>query len=159
MLAEFDGREVAYGFGELDELVLAYATTIHKSQGSEYPVVVIPLTTQYYPMLRRNLLYTGVTRGRQLVVIVGDRRAIGIGSRRSFAPTLVEARGVARSRPTDQAEATVSFAIIRGNNGRRHGVDAEVEVDVAVGSESVEIAVDAIHDQTPSDKRRFATIL
>jgi hypothetical protein len=53
----------------------------------------------------------------------------------------------------------VSFAIIRGNNGRRHGVDAEVEVDVAVGSETVEIAVDAKHDQTPSDKRRFATIL
>ena len=63
------------------------------------------------------------------------------------------------SRPTDQAEATVSFAITRGNNGRRHGVDAEVEVDVAVGSETVEIAVDAKHDQTPSDKRRFATIL
>ena len=52
----------------------------------------------------------------------------------------------------------MSFAIIRGNNGRRHGVDAEVEVDVAVGSESVEIAVDAIHDQAPSEKRRFATI-
>ena len=61
VLVEFDGREVAYGFGELDELVLAYATTIHKSQGSEYPAVVIPLTTQHYPMLRRNLLYTGVT--------------------------------------------------------------------------------------------------
>jgi exodeoxyribonuclease V alpha subunit len=70
-----------YGFGELDELVLAYATTIHKSQGSEYPAVVIPLTTQRYPMLRRNLLYTGVTRGRRLVVIVGQRRAIGIAVR------------------------------------------------------------------------------
>jgi exodeoxyribonuclease V alpha subunit len=62
VLVEFDGREVAYGFGELDELVLAYATTIHKSQGSEYPAVVTPLTTQLYPMLRCNLLYTGVTR-------------------------------------------------------------------------------------------------
>jgi exodeoxyribonuclease V alpha subunit len=81
VLVEFDGREVAYGFGELDELVLAYATTIHKSQGSEYPAVVIPLTTQHYPMLRRNLLYTGVTRGRRLVVIVGQRRAIGIAVR------------------------------------------------------------------------------
>jgi exodeoxyribonuclease V alpha subunit len=81
MLVEFDGREVAYGFGELDELVLAYAITIHKSQGSEYPAVVIPLTTQHYPMLRRNLLYTGVTRGRRLVVIVGQRRAIGIAVR------------------------------------------------------------------------------
>jgi exodeoxyribonuclease V alpha subunit len=81
VLVEFDRREVAYGFGELDELVLAYATTIHKSQGSEYPAVVIPLTTQHYPMLRRNLLYTGVTRGRRLVVIVGQHRAIGIAVR------------------------------------------------------------------------------
>ncbi len=81
VLVEFDGREVAYGFGELDELVLAYATTIHKSQGSEYLAVVIPLTTQHYPMLRRNLLYTGVTRGRRLVVIVGQRRAVGIAVR------------------------------------------------------------------------------
>jgi exodeoxyribonuclease V alpha subunit len=81
VLVEFDGRAVAYGLGELDELVLAYATTIHKSQGSEYPAVVIPLTTQHYPMLRRNLLYTGVTRGRRLVVIVGQRRAVGIAVR------------------------------------------------------------------------------
>jgi exodeoxyribonuclease V alpha subunit len=55
MVLEFDGREITYGFGELDEIVLAYATTIHKSQGSEYPAVVIPLTTQHYPMLQRNL--------------------------------------------------------------------------------------------------------
>jgi len=83
VLVEFDGRVVAYGFGELDELVLAYATTIHKSQGSEYAAVVIPLTTQHYPMLRRNLLYTGVTRGRRLVVVVGQRRAVGIAVRGS----------------------------------------------------------------------------
>jgi exodeoxyribonuclease V alpha subunit len=81
VMVEFDGRQVAYGFGELDELVLAYATTIHKSQGSEYPAVVIPLTTQHYPMPRRNLLYTGVTRGRRLVVIVGQRRAVGMAVR------------------------------------------------------------------------------
>jgi hypothetical protein len=61
-VAAFDGREIVYGFGEVDELVLAYATTIHKSQGSEYPAVVIPLTSQHYPMLQRNLVYTGVTR-------------------------------------------------------------------------------------------------
>jgi exodeoxyribonuclease V alpha subunit len=74
----FEGRDVVYGFGELDELVLAYATTIHKSQGSEYPAVVIPLTTQHYTMLARNLLYTGVTRGKRLVVLVGQRRALAI---------------------------------------------------------------------------------
>jgi exodeoxyribonuclease V alpha subunit len=75
---DFDGREVIYGFGELDELVLAYATTIHKSQGSEYPAVVIPLSTQHYPMLQRNLVYTGVTRGKRLVVLVGQRKALAI---------------------------------------------------------------------------------
>jgi len=78
LTVSFDGRAVAYGFGELDELVLAYATTIHKSQGSEYPAVVIPLTTQHYAMLARNLLYTGVTRGKRLVVLVGQRKALAI---------------------------------------------------------------------------------
>jgi exodeoxyribonuclease V alpha subunit len=75
---DFDGRIISYGFGELDELVLAYATTIHKSQGSEYPAVVIPLTIQHYPMLQRNLVYTGVTRGKRLVVLVGQRKALAI---------------------------------------------------------------------------------
>jgi len=75
---DFDGRDVNYGFGELDELVLAYATTIHKSQGSEYPAVVILLTTQHYPMLQRNLVYTGVTRGKRLVALVGQRKALAI---------------------------------------------------------------------------------
>jgi exodeoxyribonuclease V alpha subunit len=78
LMVEFDGREITYGFGALDELVLAYATTIHKSQGSEYPAVVIPLTTQHYPMLQRNLVYTGVTRGKRLVVLVGQRKALAI---------------------------------------------------------------------------------
>jgi len=78
LTADFEGRDVVYGFAELDELVLAYATTIHKSQGSEYPAVVIPLTTQHYPMLQRNLVYTGVTRGKRLVVLVGQRKALAI---------------------------------------------------------------------------------
>ena len=76
--ARFEGRTAVYGFGELDALVPAYATTIHKSQGSEYPAVVIPLMTQHYVMLQRNLLYTGVTRGRRLVVLVGQRKAVAI---------------------------------------------------------------------------------
>jgi exodeoxyribonuclease V alpha subunit len=78
LTVDVDGREVVYDFGELDRLVLAYATTIHKSQGSEYPAVVIPLTRQHYMMLRRNLLYTGVTRGKRLVILVGDKRAVAI---------------------------------------------------------------------------------
>ncbi len=74
----FEGREVRYGGSELDQLVLAYACTIHKSQGSEYPVVVIPLHTQHYAMLQRNLLYTGITRGKRLVMLVGNRKAMVI---------------------------------------------------------------------------------
>jgi exodeoxyribonuclease V alpha subunit len=77
----FDEREVIYPFGELDTLVPAFATTIHKSQGSEYPAVVIPVTTQHYTMLARSLLYTGVTRGKQLVVLVGQKKAISIAVR------------------------------------------------------------------------------
>ena len=76
--ASFDGRTVTYLFGELDTLVLAYAATIHKSQGSEYPAVVIPVLTQHYAMLQRNLLYTGITRGKRLVVIIGQRKAVAI---------------------------------------------------------------------------------
>jgi exodeoxyribonuclease V alpha subunit len=74
----FDGRVVIYPFGELDELVLCYATTIHKSQGSEYPVVVIPISTRHYMMLKRNLIYTGITRGKRLVVLVGQKRALAM---------------------------------------------------------------------------------
>ena len=74
----YDDRNVIYGFEELDELVPAYAISVHKSQGSEYPAVVIPLLTQHYIMLQRNLVYTGVTRGRELVVLVGSRRALAI---------------------------------------------------------------------------------
>jgi exodeoxyribonuclease V alpha subunit len=81
MTVEFDGRPVTFDFGDLDRLVLAYATTVHKSQGSEYPAVVIPVTTQHYPMLQRHLLYTGVTRGKRLVVLVGQARALAIAVR------------------------------------------------------------------------------
>jgi exodeoxyribonuclease V alpha subunit len=81
IVASFDGRSVNYGFGELDMLVPAYAATIHKSQGSEYPAVVIPIMTQHYAMLQRNLLYTGVTRGKRLVVLVGQKKAVAIAVR------------------------------------------------------------------------------
>jgi exodeoxyribonuclease V alpha subunit len=81
LTVSFDGRAVTYGFGELDALVPAYAVTIHKSQGSEYPAVVIPVMTQHYAMLQRNLLYTGITRGKKLVVLVGQKKAVAIAVR------------------------------------------------------------------------------
>jgi exodeoxyribonuclease V alpha subunit len=79
--ASFDGRSLTYGFGELDTLVPAYAATIHKSQGSEYPALIIPVLIQHYAMLQRNLLYTGVTRGKRLVVLVGQKKAVAIAVR------------------------------------------------------------------------------
>jgi len=69
---------VKYDFGELDEVAPAYAVTIHKSQGSEFPAVVIPLATQHYMLLQRNLIYTGITRGKKLVAVIGQKKALGI---------------------------------------------------------------------------------
>lgn len=78
LTVDFEGRLVAYDWSEADELTLAYAVTVHKSQGSEFPVVVMPVLTQHYVMLQRNLLYTGVTRAKKLCVLVGNKKAIGI---------------------------------------------------------------------------------
>ena len=81
LTVDFDGQIAVYPFSELDELVLSYACTIHKSQGSEYPIVVIPLTMQHFMMLKRNLVYTGVTRGKKLVVLVGEKKALQMAVR------------------------------------------------------------------------------
>ena len=81
LTVNFDGRQVEYDVSELDELVLAYATTIHKSQGSEYPIVVIPMLMNHYIMLQRNLIYTGITRAKKILVIVGTRKALSYAVR------------------------------------------------------------------------------
>ena len=90
VVVDYEGREVAYPYGELDTLVPAFATTIHKSQGSDYPAVVIPLTTQHYTMLARSLLHTGVTHGKRLV---GQRRALAIAVRNGNARRRWSGRG------------------------------------------------------------------
>jgi exodeoxyribonuclease V alpha subunit len=79
VIITFDGRPVEYDYADLDEIVLAYAVSVHKSQGSEYPAVIIPVVTQHYILLQRNLIYTAVTRGRKLVVMVGTKKALAIG--------------------------------------------------------------------------------
>ena len=79
LTVRIDGREVSYDFGELDELAHAFAVSVHKAQGSEYPAVVFPVLTQHYILLQRNLIYTALTRARRLAVIVGTRRALAIG--------------------------------------------------------------------------------
>jgi len=79
MVVSYDGRPVEYDFHELDDIILSYAVSVHKSQGSEYPAVVMPVHTQHYMLLQRNLIYTALTRGRRLVVMVGTRKALAIG--------------------------------------------------------------------------------
>ena len=81
LVIEFEGRDVPYQFNELDEVSLAYAISIHKSQGSEYPCVVIPMAMQHYMLLERNLLYTGVTRGKRLVILLGQHKAVTMAAR------------------------------------------------------------------------------
>jgi exodeoxyribonuclease V alpha subunit len=91
LLVDFEGRQVIYEAGERNELQLAYAITVHKSQGSEFPCVLLPLHTSHATMLQRNLLYTGLTRGRRLVVVVGNRRAVAL----AIANNRVQARNSA----------------------------------------------------------------
>ena len=78
MIIDYDGRKIIYEKEDLEELTLAYAISVHKSQGSEYSAIVIPLLEQHYPLLQRNLLYTAVTRGKKLVIIVGSKKALEI---------------------------------------------------------------------------------
>ena len=121
LTASFDGRAVTYGFGELDTLVPAYAATIHKSQGSEYPAVVIPVMTQHYAMLQRNLLYTGVTRGKRLVVWSARRKrspsrcatSRAGGGGRSSASGCVPVRGGRKRRGSIRFEM---FSVFRASS-------------------------------------------
>jgi len=83
VVVDFDGRLIPYASTELDEIVLAYAISVHKSQGSEYPAVILPLTTQHYLLLQRNLIYTGITRAKKLMVLIGSRKALGIAIHRN----------------------------------------------------------------------------
>jgi exodeoxyribonuclease V alpha subunit len=102
---DFEGRDIIYDFGELDELALAYAITVHKSQGSEFPVVIIPIATQQYLLLQRNLIYTAITRGKKLVILVGQRKALQMAIRnnqtsRRFGGLLARLRAAASGQGT-----------------------------------------------------------
>jgi exodeoxyribonuclease V alpha subunit len=80
-MVQVDDREVSYDFSDADELALAYAMTVHKSQGSEYPCVILVMHSTHYPMLQRNLLYTALTRAKRLLVVVGTQKALAIATR------------------------------------------------------------------------------
>ena len=108
VVIDFYGRGVEYDIGELDEVSLAYATTIHKSQGSEYPAVVIPLATQHYTLLERNLLYTAVTRGKRLVVVIGQTQALALAVRRAGSgKRLTHLRARLREAASDPVDVAV----------------------------------------------------
>jgi exodeoxyribonuclease V alpha subunit len=98
---------VPYEFGELDEVSLAYAVTIHKAQGSEFPAVVIPVAMQHFMLLQRNLIYTGITRAKRLLVVIGQRKALGIAvrndqSRKRYSGLLSSLSPLSRQRVTRQ---------------------------------------------------------
>ena len=112
VIAEIDGRAISYDRGELEDLVLAYAISVHKSQGSEYQAVVIPVTTQHFKMLQRNLLYTAITRGKQLVVLVGTPKAMGIAVRNHH---IAERHGLLAQRVRD------ALVQLRGGSGAGSG--------------------------------------
>ena len=117
-----EGRTVSYDFGELDELTLAYAVSIHKSQGSEYPVCVIPLLMEQYMLLERQLIYTAITRARQLVVLVGSRKALAIAVKNGPSPVQPEATAPDGERPTAPPSS-----IARNRNTRYTGLSARLQ--------------------------------
>ena len=78
LTVDYYGRTVIYAHSEADEISMAYAISVHKSQGSEYPAVIVPMMTQHFPLLQRNLLYTAITRGKHLVIMIGTRKALSI---------------------------------------------------------------------------------
>ena len=108
---DYDGRRVPYEYSELDEIVMAYAVSVHKSQGSEYPVIVMPILTQHYMLLQRNLLYTGVTRGKKLVILVGTKKAVAIAIKNNKPQkryTLLKDRLMSVIHSQDSKKETVS---------------------------------------------------
>jgi len=118
-----EDEEVAYGFDELDELAHAYAVSIHRSQGSEYPCVVVPLTTSAWLMLQRNLLYTAVTRAKRIVVLVGSKRALAKAVRTQGAGR----RYTALTERLQQARARTVAAVSRPRDGQLQRVPVEPE--------------------------------
>lgn len=94
VIIKYDDRLIEYDKSELDEIDLSYAITIHKSQGSEYPIVVIPITTQHYTLLERNLLYTGVTRGKRMVILIGQKKALFMAIKRVSAEKRITSLGL-----------------------------------------------------------------
>jgi exodeoxyribonuclease V alpha subunit len=107
MTIQFDGRDVVYDFSETDEVNLAYAISVHKSQGSEYPVVILPIHTQHYILLQRNLLYTAVTRAQKLAVILGTKKAVSIAIRNDRIKARLSLLAHRLRKPPDTALGTI----------------------------------------------------
>ena len=126
LCVNFDGRSVNYDVTELDELVLAYATTIHKSQGSEYPVVVMPVLMSHYVMLQRNLIYTGVTRAKKGMVVVGTRKALAhavrtmtVGKRNTLLKQRIQNESAGAQRVSSEYPAATEAELLRAAESRK----------------------------------------
>ncbi|HPV08157.1 MAG TPA: ATP-binding domain-containing protein, partial [Aggregatilineales bacterium] len=104
MTVQFDDRQVVYDFTEAPDLMHAYAISVHRSQGSEYPAVVMPIITSHYMLLQRNLLYTAVTRAKKLVVLVGSKKAIAIAVKNDAVSRRYTALATRLSEMLDTAE-------------------------------------------------------
>lgn len=120
LTVDFDGRRVVYDVTELDELVLAYAVTIHKAQGSEYPIVVMPFTMSHFVMLQRNLLYTGVTRAKKILVLIGEKKAIfyAIKNAATTERNTMLAKRLKEGGPEERAAEEASSAQGKRSDGR-----------------------------------------
>ena len=126
LCVNFDGRSVNYDVTELDELVLAYATTIHKSQGSEYPVVVMPVLMSHYVMLQRNLIYTGVTRAKKGMVVVGTRKALAhavrtmtVGKRNTLLKQRIQNESAGAQHVSSEYPAATEAELLRAAESRK----------------------------------------
>ena len=118
---DFDGRQIQYDITELDEIVHAYATTIHKAQGSEYPIVVMPILMNHYVMLQRNLIYTGITRAKKILVMVGTKRN-----------TLLKERLAGDNNTMKEEHKVTSYLDIMGSKR----IDQNEETNLLVAEES-----------------------
>ena len=131
LTVDYEGREILYDVSELEELVLSYATTIHKAQGSEYPIVVMPFTMSHFVMLQRNLLYTGVTRAKKILVLIGEKKAVSYAIKNET--TGARNTKLARRLMTDSAESRiVETNILKQRTGDKKAEQPEKKIKTIV---------------------------
>ena len=135
VVIRFDDLELTYSYSDLDQIILAYAISVHKSQGSEYPAVVIPILTQHYLLLQRNLIYTAITRGRNLVIMVGTRKALAMAvgnSKPQRRFTHLQGLAAAEEKGTKHNVTAFFFSFPRQKKTARHAAAAGFVVRIRI---------------------------